>query len=110
MRKANGLGQHLVELERPGDRARDLRHLERMRQPGPIQVALVVDEHLGLVDQPAERGGMDDAIAVPLIFRTVGGLRLRVAAAARMLLEGGIGGQGAHPKDSAKTASSAVWA
>ena len=36
------------------DGARDLRHFERMRESGAIQVALVIDEHLGFVDQAAE--------------------------------------------------------
>ncbi len=31
-------------------------------------VALVMDEHLGLVGEPAKRGRMDDAIAVALEF------------------------------------------
>ena len=70
--QADGLGQHLVELERARDGARDLRDLERMRQAGAVQVALVVDEDLGLVHQPAERGGMHDAVAVALVFGPVG--------------------------------------
>jgi hypothetical protein len=45
-----------------------------MRQPGSVQVALVVYEDLGLVDQPAKCGGMNDAIAVALILRAVFGL------------------------------------
>ena len=59
--------------ERAGDGARDLRDFQRMREAGAVQVALVIDEHLGLVDQPAERGGMDDAVAVALVLRAVGG-------------------------------------
>jgi hypothetical protein len=99
MGEANGLGQNLVELQRPRDGARDLRHLERVRQPRLVQIALVIDEHLGLVDQPAERGGMHDAIAVALIFGAVCGLGLGMAPAARMLIVSGIGRRGGtHPK------------
>jgi hypothetical protein len=47
--------QCLVQAERARDGARDLRDLERMREPGAIQVALVVDEDLCLVDEAAER-------------------------------------------------------
>ena len=56
----------LVELQRTRDRARDLRHFQRMREAGAVQVSLVIDEHLGLVDQPPERGRMHDTVAVAL--------------------------------------------
>ena len=58
------LGQVLVEAERAGERAGDLGHFQRMGQPGAEMVAFVEDEDLGLVRQPAKRGGMDDAVAV----------------------------------------------
>ena len=64
--QADGLGQRLVEPQRARDRAGDLRHLHRVRQAGAVQVALVVDEHLGLVDQAPEGVGVDDAVAVAL--------------------------------------------
>jgi hypothetical protein len=54
----------------------ELRHLQRMRQPGAEQVALVVDEDLGLVDQAPERGAVHDAVAVALVFGAPGGGRL----------------------------------
>ena len=60
------LGEILVEAERAGDGARDLRHFEAVGQPGAVMVALVIDEDLGLVLQAAERGRMDDAVAVAL--------------------------------------------
>jgi len=82
MREANRLGQHLVEIERPGDRARDLRHLERMRQARAIVVALVVDEHLGLVREPAKRSAMDDAVAIAAKIVTCRAWWLIVEAAA----------------------------
>ena len=64
MGKGQGLGQVLIQAQRPGDRARDLRHLDRMGQPRPVMVALVIDEDLRLVLQPAEGRGMDDPVAV----------------------------------------------
>ena len=54
----------LVEPELPGQRAGDLRHFQRMGQPGAVVIALVEHEHLGLVLQPAERGGMDHPVAI----------------------------------------------
>src|SRR6185436_4425446 len=66
----DGLGELLVEAQHLGDRAGDLRHLERMRETGPIVIARRREEHLRLVFQPAERLAVDDAIAVPLKRRT----------------------------------------
>ena len=63
-----GFGEILVEAQIPGDRARDLRHLDGVRQPGAKMVALFIDEHLGLVRKAPEGGRMDDAVAVALIF------------------------------------------
>ena len=59
-----GLGQVLVEPERAGERAGDLGHFQRVGQAGAEMVALVEHEHLGLVGEPAERGRMDDAVAI----------------------------------------------
>ncbi len=59
-----GLGEILVEPKPPRQRARNLCHFEGVREPGAVMVALVEDEDLGLVLEAAERGGMDDAIAV----------------------------------------------
>jgi hypothetical protein len=42
----------------------------------------VIDEHLGLIDQPAERVGMDDAVAVALVFTAELRWRFREASAA----------------------------
>ena len=60
-----GLREVLVQPELPGQRTGDLRHLEGMRQPGAVVVALVEHEHLGLVLQPAEGRGMDHPVAIP---------------------------------------------
>ena len=66
VREGDGFGQVLVELQRAGDGARQLRDLDRMREPGAEQVAFVVEEHLRLVDEPAKSGRVDDAVAVAL--------------------------------------------
>ena len=58
------LGEVLVEAERAGERPGDLGHFQRMGQPGAVVVALVEHEDLGLVLQPAERGRMDDPVAI----------------------------------------------
>ena len=60
------LGQILVQAERPCDRPRDLRDLERVGQPCAVVVALGRNEHLCLVPQPPERFRVEDAVAVAL--------------------------------------------
>ena len=74
-------------------RARDLRHLERMGEPRAVVIALVIDEDLRLVLQPAERRRMDDAVAVALERAARRRLRLGVQAAAALPRQGGIGRQ-----------------
>ena len=60
------LGEVLVEREGAGQRAGELRDLDGVGQPGAEMVALVMHEHLRLVGEAAEGGGMDDAVAVAL--------------------------------------------
>ena len=66
VRQGQRLGQILVEPKRAGQRAGDLADLDRVGQPGAEMIALVIDEDLGLVLEPAEGGGMDDPVAVAL--------------------------------------------
>ena len=66
VRQRQRLGEILVAAQRARQRAGDLRHLDRVGQPGAVMIALMRDEHLGLVLQPAEGGRMDDAVAVAL--------------------------------------------
>ena len=76
------LGQILVEAERTGQRAGDLRHFERVGEPGAVMVALVEHEHLGLVLEPAEGGRVDDAVAVAAEGAAAFARRLRMQPAA----------------------------
>ena len=64
-----GFGEILVQRQNARETARDLRHLQRMRQPRAVIVAFVLHEDLRLVLEPAEGGGVDDAIAVALDSR-----------------------------------------
>ena len=68
MGQADRLGEGLVQCQRPGRRARNLRHFDRMGDPRAVQVALVIHENLRLVHQTPERIRMDDAVPVPLEF------------------------------------------
>ena len=70
------LRQILVEAQGAGDGAGDLADLDGVCQARAVVVALVGHEDLGLVGQPAEGRGMDDAVAVALVFRARGRGRL----------------------------------
>ena len=62
----DGLGEVLVEAQRPRDRAGDLRDLDRVGQPRAVVVALRCHEDLGLVLEPPERLAVHDAVAIAL--------------------------------------------
>ena len=63
-RAARRIGEILVEADLAGQRAGDLRHFQRMGQPGAVMIALVEHEDLGFVLEAAKRGGMDHAVAI----------------------------------------------
>ena len=98
--EADGLGEILVELERAGDRAREPRDLERVRQARAVMVALRAQEHLRLVFQAAERFRVRDAVDVALEARAhltrqlgrraAGGLRAQQAVRADEQRLGGL--------------------
>ena len=73
VRQRQRLGQILVETQLARHRAGDLRHLEGVRQPGAVVIALVIQEHLRLVREAAERGRVDDPVAVALEFASASG-------------------------------------
>jgi len=60
----SGLGQILVDSEAARERASDLGDLQAVSETGAVVIALVIDEDLGLVVEPPEGGGMQDAVAV----------------------------------------------
>ena len=62
----DGLGQLLVQPEHLRDGARNLRDLERVREPGAIVIAGRREEDLRLVLEAAKRLAVDDAVAIAL--------------------------------------------
>ena len=52
--EGDGLGQVLVQIQRPGDGPCDLAHLEGVGEARPVMVPSRRDEDLGLVLEPAE--------------------------------------------------------
>jgi len=86
-------GQLFVEPQHLGDRARNLRHLERVRQARAVVIAGRPEEHLRLVLEAPERLAVDDAIAIVLKRRPDVVLGLRPQAAARRRAPGCLRGQ-----------------
>src|SRR3546814_8832997 len=86
-------GEILVQAEVAADRAGDLRHLDGGGQAGAAVVALVIDEDLGLVLQPPEGAGVDDAVAVALEAGAGRALRLGKVAPPALLGPAGEGGR-----------------
>src|SRR5262249_52988813 len=74
-----------------GDRPRDLRHLESVRQPVAEVVALMDDEHLRLVGEAPKRRRMDDAVPVALDSAAGRAIGLRKNAATPGTATGRIG-------------------
>jgi iron-sulfur cluster assembly accessory protein len=92
MRQRDGLGQIFVQAQGPSQRAGDLRHLQAVCQAGPIVVALVIDEHLGLVGEPAKRRAMNNPVAIPLKRRANDAIRLVGEPSPAFSGKAGIGG------------------
>ena len=76
-------GQLLVQAQDLGDRPRDLRHLERVRETRAVVIAGGREEDLGLVLQAPKRLAVDDAIAIALKRRPDIVFLLRPETAAR---------------------------
>ena len=90
VRQRDGFHQILMQIERTRDTATDLRHFEAVREPGAEQIALMIDEDLGLVFKAAKSAGMDDAITVALEFVATGWRRLGIAPSLAALGTGGV--------------------
>ncbi len=89
--KRASLREILVEAERPREGARNLGDFEGVREPCAVMVAFVKHEDLCLVRKPAERGGMDDAVAVAAELAARGARRLVIEPPTRKRGIGGIG-------------------
>ncbi len=82
VRQADRFGQGFIQLQRERHGTCDLSDFDGVGDPRAVKVALVIHEHLGLVDQAPEGVGMDDPIAIPLKFAAEFGFRFGVAAPA----------------------------
>ena len=93
VRQGQRLRQVLVEAQHAGDGAGDLRHLQAVGEARAIVVALVEHEHLRLVGEAPEGGGVHDAVAVALEGGAHGAGGLGVDAAGARLRPGCVGRQ-----------------
>ena len=84
--QGDGFGQVLVEVEGAGDVAGDGGDFDGVGEPGAEMVAGAVEENLGLVFQAAKGAGVDDAVAVALVFGAPQGAAVRMNAAAGLAL------------------------
>ena len=91
--QGNGLGQVLVQAQRPGDGAGDLVHLQRVGEPGAVVVALGRKEHLRFLFQPPEGLAVDDPVPVALVAGAQGAGLLRPQAAPAVFAQGSAGRQ-----------------
>src|SRR5579884_759018 len=85
VRQRQRFGQILVERQRAGYGARDLRHLNRMGQQVAEMIGKSGGKDLGLVLQPPEGAGVNDTIAIALEFVAIGMRKLGITAAAAPL-------------------------
>ena len=69
---ADGLDQIFVEAKHARQRAPDLSHFQAVGQPCAVVIALMVQKNLCLMNEPAERRRMHDAVAVALVDLRVG--------------------------------------
>jgi len=93
VRQRHRLSQVFVQAQGAGNGAGDLRRLHGVRQPCPVVVALVIDEHLRLVLEPAERGRVDDAVAIALERQPESVLRFWMPSAAAVAAVHRVGSQ-----------------
>jgi hypothetical protein len=99
VRQRHRFHQVFVQVQQAGDGAGDLRHFEAVGEAGAKQVAFVVDEHLGLVFQPPERGGMNDAVTVALEFGARRGGGFGMQPPAGLVGMRGVGCEWGHGRD-----------
>jgi hypothetical protein len=84
MAEPDRLREVLVEPQRTRHGARDLRRLERVREPRAVVIPLRRDEHLRLVLEPAEGLAVNDPVAVALEGGAQPAVLLRLLASGRV--------------------------
>src|SRR5260363_58175 len=69
VRERNRFDERFIHAQIARDRTRNLRHFQAMREPGPEQIAFMIDKNLRFAFQPSERSAMNTATDAPLQAR-----------------------------------------
>ena len=80
MTKSKRLDEVLIQAQGGGDRAGNLRHLDRVGQPVTEMIGKWSSKNLRFVFESAERSRVNDAVSIPLVERPIGMRKLGVAA------------------------------
>ena len=83
VREGDRLGERYTKTDSPGDTGRDLRDLDRVREPGAEVIVFGGDIHLALPREPPPRTRVLDAIEIPLEAQPIGIRFLGAQARAR---------------------------
>jgi hypothetical protein len=84
MYQRQGFDEFRIQSQRGSHRPRDLRNLNRMRQPVSEMVGEARRENLRLGFQPPKRSRVHDAIAIARVFTAITVQRFWIAAATRL--------------------------
>ncbi len=90
MGQRHGLGQLRIQPKRSRNRARHLRHFDRMGQAGAVIIALMFDKDLGFMLEPPKGRSVDDPVTIPLETGAEGAFLLRHQSAAALAWIAGI--------------------
>jgi hypothetical protein len=91
MGKRNRFGQILIKVQHSGNRPGDLRHFNRVRQPGAKHITLMVHKDLCFILKPPESSTVHYPVTIALILCTVIRWRFFEPPAARIIFTGGVG-------------------
>src|SRR6266850_409591 len=97
--ESESFGELVVQAQRGGNGARDLRNFKRVRQPVAEVVGIACGENLRLRFEAPEGSRVDDAIAIARVNAAVGMLRLRVAPPTGIFPAHGPGGRSRNSFD-----------
>jgi hypothetical protein len=100
MCERDGFHQIFIKLQIACNSTRDLGNFETVRQPGPEEIAFMVNKNLGFVFETTKSGGMNYAVPITLEFAPAGGRRFATLAPAGVMRANRIGGKLNHVKAS----------
>jgi hypothetical protein len=103
------LNQVLIQIQRLGHRAADLRHFQGVRQAIAKMIRRTAGEDLGLIFQAPEGPRVNNAVAVALVSIAIRMRRLGITPARGLLNRHGVGRQTGRLVSSRGVAEAAGW-